>query len=396
MRFIVAFLIFILLFQGVFATGISNVPSVAERDFQIYSGLKKVYNFHIYGADIINATLFAPPEVSKYISFQDPAPLTGPRSIRLEMNFVEDAKDIPPGVYTVWFSAREIQSESAQIGSKVTVSLRFVLRKYSDEAILDLTDIYIDEIPEGYVGNYTAIVVSRSLNPVQGAKVQLDVLGDNGETLASGTGNYGVIESGEEVKIFSKLATQDLEGGVYKTRALLTYGGPERKHNKSILRIGKLTIDLLDGHTKKFIFNQTNKFKFKLKSNWNKPLTNVLATVNLVGQSKRAAPESMGRFGVTEQMEVYFDRTETPPGQIEGTVDVEYQELQETASEQVNAETHRFSIPIYLDVVVPEPAKEPETPFELRPIHIVIGCAILLLLLNIVVLFFLLRKKKKE
>jgi hypothetical protein len=277
----------------------------------------------------------------------------------------------------------------------VTVSFSYTFRSYSADPLLEITDVHIDPAPEGSATNFSVEVISRTLREIPGAVAQLRVFDENNTPIVTGRAQTGSIASGERGYLKGAIDTSKLVGGIYRTEAEVTYGSKVATYNKSILRIGTLTIDLIQ-YTKTFTFNQTNRFEFNLKSNWNKPLTRVSATVNLLGMSKRSVEQTIRPFEAAEAAEVYFDRTETPAGPIEGSMTVVYEELAQSVAKQDEMISHTFTIPIHLNVVMPpEPAKV-ETEWHLEPIHIMIAASVFLCIVILILAVMLLRKPKVE
>jgi hypothetical protein len=392
---VILFFLFLLLLPSIYATSINNVPTREQRDIVVVPGLERSYSLGIAGANVIAANAFVPLELEPYVTLIDPMPGGGPRGVTLQFSFPERI-DIPPGIYTVGFNANEVPPPGKQITTSVSIGLAFIVRVYSDDLILDMTRVDITPVPIGTPVNISATIISRTTQEIPMQRLTYYVLAEDGSTLAYGTARHGPLASGESVEVIGTVDTSDLPGGIYRTNVTAEYDGPTTWYDQTILRIGTLTIDVLDDYTKSFTFNETNKFTFGLKSNWNKPLANVQSNVQLLGQSKRSASVRIPPFGESERLEVYFDRTELPPGRHEGVIVVTYQEQSENPSLQALMEEHTFRMPIAVDVVLPPAPVVVETPWKPTFVQVVVGVSSLLLLLNILLIIFLLRRKKKD
>jgi len=387
--------LFLLLAVGAHATGIGSLPSPAERDMIFKPGLHRHYTLSVYGAETIDATLTASKEIRQYITLTDEAPGTGPRAVTVDIDFPDDAQ-VPPGIYGISFSANEVPSGTAQVSTSVSVSVGFTVRSYSNDPFLEIQEVYLTTPSIGERAKFTVNVISRTLRDIPSMDVDVVVMNGSGDIVAKGHSNYGVLPSTETTSILGSLSTENLVGGVYRTNVTVIYGNKMAYYDQAVLRVGTLTIDLVPTYTNVFTFNQTNKFVFQLKSNWNKPLTRVAASVNLLGQTKTSASTDILPFGASAPLELYFDRTETPPGPIEGMMTVTYQELNPDLAQQDKAETHTFTIPIHVSIVVPSEPIKAKTPWKPTTSQIVISIAVLLLVVNMVVVFLLLRKRPKE
>jgi hypothetical protein len=386
-----AVLLIFLFLPSVFATSIANIPPLEERDLVLTPGLHLDYALPMGGADRISAAISTPPELQDYVTLEDPEPNGGPRLVHVLVDIPRDAQ-IPPGVYGLTFSANEIPANNGQISTAVSVSLGFVLRSYSHEPYLEIQSVQLPPVPEGERANFSVTLISRTTQEVPGADVTVEVLDKDGGVLAHGSAHSSAIPSGHSSTLDGKLDTRTLAGGIYPTRVTLSYNGPGSVNDKAILRVGTLTIDLADA-TKVFVFNQTNKFQFTLKSNWNKPLTNVFSKVTLLGQTKASAPVTMAPFGTSEQIEVYFDRTDLPPGPVNGTLLVTYQERNPDPAAQESMETHTFTVPLHVDIVMPAAPAKVHTTWHPTTLQVVIALGALLIIGNIIILVVVLRKR---
>jgi hypothetical protein len=395
MRSVLFLIFFLCLASGVLATSVMNVPELAERDMVVRPGLHREYNFPVGGANLIAVSVETPPALQPYVTVYDPAPNQGPRMIKVVFDFPDDVA-VPPNIYTIWFNANEIPEANSQISTSVSISFGFVLRSYSAEPLLEITDVQLDPVPNGTRGTFTARIISRTLATIPEESAEVDILDEQGNIIATGYGTHGALASGEQAVITGTIDTRSLPGGLYRSNTIVTYGNKEATYNKSILRVGTLTIDLLDDYTKSFTFNQTNKFQFQLKSNWNKPLTRVAATVNLLGQSKRSPEQTIAPFGTSDTAEVYFDRTETPPGPVEGTMVVTYQELSPNPGQQDSVETHTFTIPIHVNIDLPPAPAKVKKEWHITTTQLIIGAIAIIVLINIVLIVLLLRKPKSS
>src|SRR6185312_14898524 len=104
---------------------------------------------------------------------------------------------------------------------------------------------------------------------------------------------------------------------------------------------------------------------------------------DLLGQTKRSAEQSMAAFGTSDEAEVYFDRTETPAGPIDGALTIVYQELSPDPRLQDTVEMHNFTIPLHLDIVMPPQPAKVKQEFHISTIQVIIGVVVLLLLVNV-------------
>lgn len=375
------------------ATSISNLPPPDKMDQVIRPGVYKEYSLLISGADRITVVTQVPPELQRYITLTDPKPDQGPRTVTLIFDFPKN-EAVPPGIYKVYFYAKEIPENPSMVAAVVTVYTVFTLRSYSDQPYLDILSVNLPPVPQGDKGNFTMTLISRSKNDISGVIVDATVLDEQGNAIVTGQGSHGTIASGDTIDVTGTLDTSNLIGGIYQTRMRATYDGKNASYNDAILRVGTLTIDLDPGYTQSFLFNQTNKFQFQLISNWNKPLTNVLSSIELLGQEKRSAPETIQAFSRSNIIELYFDRTETPPGPINGTLTVTYQELANDPLAQEQAQTHTFTIPLHLNIVLPPvPAKQKTPAWHPTTIEVLSGLAVLIVIINCIVVILLFRKK---
>jgi hypothetical protein len=378
----------------VHATSVANVPPKEARDLVISSGLYRTFSFPIGGAQIIDAHVSAPEEIAQYITLTDPAPRSGPRSVVVNIAIPSDAK-IPPGVYAVTFSAREITTDTSAIATQVAVSVGITLRSYSAEPLLEVTNVDLSPTPIGSSTNATVYVISRTLSRIPNTDAMIYIFDSTGAEVARGTAFGPSIGSGESSALKGTIPTQHLDGGIYRTAVEVRYSGKSAWYNRTILRVGTLTIDVTD-YTTSFLFNQTNKMTFTLQSDWNKELTRIATTVRLFNQEKRAPELSLAPFAAASES-VYFDRTELPSGQYDGLITVAYQELHENVREQDAQETHVFTIPITVDIVKPVVPAEVEGPSWISTIttaQIIIAVAIVILIGNILLAIVLLRPKR--
>jgi len=378
---------------AVFGTSISNVPELSQRELVVRPGGTHSFVLAVGGAEKIDVAVLVPPELAGTVTLYDPAPRQGPRTIRLEFDF--DNGKVPPGAYSLQLAANEIPSSTAQVATSVSVSVGFVIRSYSEDPYLEIISSVTPPVQQGSAGTFQVDVISRTLVDIPFAQAKVDVIDEAGSVLVSGTGRSGVIKSGERVAIIGDVDTRSLLGGIYKVNTTVTYSGKSATYEKTVLRVGNLTIDLGE-YTKTFLFNQTNKFQFQLISNWNKPLTRVGTTVRLLGQQKRSAQQTIEPFSPAEMAEVYFDRSEQPPGTIAGSMEVTYQELAPSILEQDDVTTHTFTIPFTVDIVLPPEELVAKQPFSFKPVHLLIGAGILLLIINVIVVVLLLRKKEPK
>jgi LPXTG-motif cell wall-anchored protein len=384
---------------SVHAVGFMNLPTT--REFVFEPGLQVDIPISVIGAerlqvsvsastnddipiDIGNPAVKERPEefgITPYLTLEDPAPGSGPRSVTLRMDL---PKDLPPNRYYVYLGVTEAPSDSgAMISAVASARLRFTIWVLSPEKRVDIVSAQELDIAEGTRALTNATLVSRTTQAIDRLALEVQVLRD-GQSVTSAMSPATTLASAEQTVLGVQLDTAQLDGGEYTMRYIAHYDGDRSPPTDMRLRIGALHVEVTNT-TANFTFNETNRFEFTVGNRWNKGLNPVYGVVLIGGQSKQSPSLPVAAFGSTP-FEVYFDRSEQLlPGVHNATVTVVFNDYNLSLRQNVSRQ-ESFTVPI--EVLAP-----PQTASDMTLVYIVAG-AVLLVLLIILVLVLVLRRKR--
>ena len=334
---IAVFFCFIFLIGNLSALAVS--PGKVTMNFvPEYSNNFKYTVRNVPSSAEINISLEGP--LAKYASI-DKTHLKGDGDFNLELNLPEEINT--PGKNRLLVVVEEVPKQdgfNSMLGTSITLKVAIDVFVPYPGRYLEIEKFEAPSVNSGEPIDFKLTLINRGKEDLE-IKPYIEITSENDviETIELGEGVLNKTESADISKTFS---TTGLNPGKYNATALVDYGTAVANSTKQI-RIGQLSINILN-HTKEYdVGKSLREFKLTLGNEWNDKIDGAYAEVVIKNSTDEIAEfktstATIKPFG-TEEIKGYFNITGISKGNYDAEVTLNY-----FGKERGKTETHIFDI----------------------------------------------------
>ena len=324
----IALIVFCLFFVYLFrvdGVGYGVSPGSYQIDFQ--PNLEESFEFEFLFDDPNQEfELVMEGELKEYVDVEKI-----PGSSKVVVNLKLPQKIEKPGPNRVKVGARAISgdkgSESSKVGISALVSGTIIVHvpypgKYAE------AQFSIENANAGEPVKYKMIIFSKGEENIV-ATPRIEIFDSENKSVETFNSESKMIETADYVEINSELDVSSYNPGNYKAVATIDYTGQEKPIViEDTFRLGELSVSILN-YTKEAERKKINPFFVEVESNWNDPLQNVFAEIEVVGSNITAKTPSVGLEGFrSTRLNGFLDLTnyESEDDEFQVELKVNYQD----------------------------------------------------------------------
>ena len=270
------------------------------------------YEFYVKG-DLKDIVYFEPPYFKNLL----------PGSIvpfNVVIKFPSD-EGLEPGIHTVVFGVREVESGGGMVGGRTAVELPILIRVLYPGKYLKAT-INAPNINLGEMSKITIHLENWGKELIKEAKAMVRILTpDKKKILATLYTDSVSIPSGGEKNLYVVFDSFGYEPGSYVAEATIYWDGKETVVEDDF-KIGSLEVSIT-GYTVEFQKDAINPFEVEVQSNWNDVLNDVYAIIDLPNGRIQSPTTNLPPFQKTI-LRAYWDTHGVEIGEYDARIIVKY------------------------------------------------------------------------
>jgi hypothetical protein len=336
---------FLFIIQGVHAAvGIS--PGIYNVDFS--PNLRQHIAFEFLGDSDSDLEIYAAGELTEYVTLSKKR-IHGSGSVDVELRLPESIDT--PGVHTIYIGAKPIVTEGQGFGiiGNVKGAINIIV-PYPGQYVL--VSLAATNANAGQQVNLTTTIDNLGKETVQ-AHGSIGIYHDETRITEIDLGDFD-LKTPDHVQTIKHLDTSDYPAGNYFALAQLSYGDGNLATANSSFKLGELNVRV-SNYTRILERKKLNRFEITVASEWNDPIENVYADVEVQGHpiNFRTPAAHLDSFGSTV-LTGFFDTTGVEEDNIVALITVHYADrtTQETATLSFRKQIDYLMVGLIAAVVV--------------------------------------------
>ena len=335
--------IFLLLFLCIFSLNFASGLGIGGEKLKVYVDFKPgevaSYEYVITNNDgyLSDYTIFVEtaegaPDLAKYFTltpdhFEDV--ITGEtRQFNIQINYPSKISSPGQNEARVWVKSIPKGVAGGGLSARPVVGIRFLIFVLYPWKTVNW-DLELPPINLNDKKNFVVSVENLGEPLLESVRAEIDVYNLDGIQIKSlRTGTETAIKPKEKRSMQAQFDSAGLPAGEYTAITRLYWDGNISDKNKTFI-IGEKKVDILN-YTKLFEYKAINKFDIIVKSQWNDPIKNIYAKIDIYDREKKNKLGSFKSFEDTlagmeaKVLQAYFDTSSFEKGQYLASMDVIY------------------------------------------------------------------------